>query len=131
MVPTVIPFFKDNFNVKKIACGDNHSLVLVKKSKKKKESDESYVYSIGKSAKESNFYLGITEDESKVRKDQNSKDIWLLNKFDECNVMCLAAGLKSSFIYTSTTRDLINMTYHHISEDKKEEGVLHFYYDEN
>ena len=38
MVPTVIPFFKDNFNVKKIACGDNHSLVLVKKSKKKKDN---------------------------------------------------------------------------------------------
>ena len=103
--PTLIDFLS-KYIIKKVAAGDSHTLVYGKKATKSgKESDTSCVFSIAKYSSDSQHYLGLTEEEGKAIK-KDSFDPVLLKRFDDCGVKGMAAGFKSSFVFTDAPKEI-------------------------
>lgn len=81
---------------------------------------------MGKLSKDSASFLGMTEEFEKSAK-KDCADPWEIKKFEDCKVIGLSAGLKSSFVFTEVPKEVSNMTKHRINDEIQEEGILHFY----
>lgn len=129
-IPTVNEYFK-KFKVKQVSCGMWHSLIYVNHlGKNGKEQSGTQIFAIGRPVAPSEFtYLGITEGQSKVDKDYWQP--WHLKQFNDFSIKKLATGLKSSFMLMDPQRDSSGMSKHMITPTHYEEGILHFYFDEN
>ncbi|TNV74890.1 hypothetical protein FGO68_gene13970 [Halteria grandinella] len=131
-VPTKVQALGD-LAIKQVSCGDFHNLVYAKVVKNGKEVEgATKVFSFGKSGNSENYYLGLTDEQVKEIKEKQ-KDFtgpWELKKFENCNIRHIAAGLKSSFVFTDAPKEVENMTKHVMEEDGTfAEGIMHFYYD--
>lgn len=89
----------------------------------------SKVFSFGKPGSSELFFLGLTDEQVK-EKPKDFLGPWEISKFENCNIKHIAAGLKSSFVFTDAPKEVENMTKHVIEEDGTyAEGIMHFYYD--
>lgn len=70
---------------------------------------------MGKVSGDTNFCLGLQDDQIKgPNKDKLMP--WEIKKFDDCSVKSMAAGNKSSYIFTDLTKEVREMTTHKLDD---------------